>query len=86
MLQTSAFQDSLAARTSSDVVATALTPMAYSIDDVTRVARIGKTSIFGAIRDGELRAIKIGRRTLIRAADLKIWLDRAEVIEPHAAA
>lgn len=86
MLNASTSEKSLAARTSDDVLASALTPMAYSIDDVTRVATIGKTTIFAAIRDGHLRAVKIGRRTLILADDLKRWLEAAAVIEPRAAA
>ncbi len=86
MLHSSVSQNSLAARKSDDVLTSALTPMAYSIDDVTRVAKIGKTTIFAAIRDGHLRAVKIGRRTLILAEDLKSWLEAAAVIEPRAAA
>lgn len=89
MLQTSVSQNALAgAPALGDGVAPAPapTPLAYGIDDVTRVASIGRTTIFAAIRDGHLRAVKIGRRTLILADDLKSWLEAAAAIQPRIAA
>jgi len=49
-------------------------PLAHSIDGVTKVANVGKTSIYAAIKAGELRARKNGRRTLILDDDLREWL------------
>lgn len=51
------------------------TTYAMTIADVTRRTGIGRTSIFEAIRRGELKAIKAGSRTLIRHDDLMAYLD-----------
>jgi excisionase family DNA binding protein len=51
-----------------------ISPFAMAIADVTRRTGIGRTTIFGLIRDGRLPAVKLGSRTLIRVADLEILL------------
>jgi excisionase family DNA binding protein len=50
-------------------------PLAYSIAEACAVARAGRTAIYQAIRDGELKARKRGRRTLILADDLRRWIE-----------
>ena len=47
---------------------------AMSVDKFAKWAGIGRTSAWHLIRRGELPAIKISRRTLIRIEDAKIWL------------
>lgn len=52
-----------------------LEPLAYSIDQVTRIAPIGKTKLYQLIAEGKLEARKIGKRTLIPAASLRALIE-----------
>jgi excisionase family DNA binding protein len=49
--------------------------LAFSISQTAALTTVGRTSIYAAIRRGELVVHKIGRRTLISAADLAAWLE-----------
>jgi excisionase family DNA binding protein len=48
--------------------------LAHSAEDAAAQAACGRTTIFAAIKSGELKARKIGRRTVILDADLHAWL------------
>jgi excisionase family DNA binding protein len=50
-------------------------PLAFGIAEAASVARIGRTTLYGAIKSGELRARKVGKRTLILQEDLLDWLN-----------
>jgi excisionase family DNA binding protein len=58
------------------------TPIIHTIAEACAVGRIGRTALYEAIRAGELRAIKRGRRTLILAADLRRWLEAMPTVRP----
>ncbi len=54
-------------------VATADT-LAFSVEEAAKAAGLGRTLIFQEIRNGNLIARKIGRRTVILREDLERWL------------
>lgn len=55
-----------------------LQPLAYSIDQACHVSSIGRTRIYSLIKEGKLRARKIGKRTLIPAESLRALIEGGE--------
>lgn len=49
-------------------------PIAMGIPDAVRVSGISRSAIYNALKRGELRAIKAGKRTLITVSDLQAYL------------
>jgi hypothetical protein len=49
-------------------------PLAYAIEDVPGVSGLTRTRVFEAIRQKQLMARKIGRRTIVEAAELERFI------------
>jgi excisionase family DNA binding protein len=51
-------------------------PITITIPNAVKASGLSRTSIYDALKRGELTAIKAGRRTLIRYADLVAYMER----------
>lgn len=49
--------------------------VAYSIDAFAKAHHTGRTKVYTEIKAGRLRAIKMGKRTLITADAAREWLN-----------
>ncbi|HEX8901773.1 helix-turn-helix domain-containing protein [Vitreimonas sp.] len=56
------------------VVALPSEKLAYGIKEAAGALGVGRTTIWRAIKDGKLSAVKVGNRTLIRTEALQAWL------------
>ena len=51
-------------------------PLAFSIEDTARELSVGRTTIFSLVKSGQLGRVKVGKRTLIPAAEVRAFLER----------
>jgi excisionase family DNA binding protein len=51
--------------------------LSYTIPEVMAATGLGRSSLYRLMASGELPAIKVLGRTLVRASDLREFLDRA---------
>ena len=56
-------------------------PHLLTIPEFCAWARIGRTKAYEEIAAGALRAIKIGRRTLVRVEDAAAWLSNMPPVQ-----
>ncbi len=56
------------------------TPIAHTVKEACAVSRTGKTTLYGAIRRGDLVARKLGKKTLILDDDLRRWIEQLPTI------
>jgi len=47
------------------------------IEDTGKALGVGRTSVYALLTTGQLRSIKIGRRTLVPATEVAAYIDRA---------
>jgi len=52
-------------------------PIALTVSDTTKATGFGKTTTYKLINEGKLKAIKVGRRTLVTVASIKALLGTA---------
>ena len=58
---------------------TPLSRLAYGIDDAADTLDLSRSRIYELIAAGEIAACKVGKRTIIPAAELTAFLDRHRV-------
>jgi excisionase family DNA binding protein len=51
------------------------TPLLHSIQSSTRILGIGRSSLYGLIAEGQIRIVKIGRRTLIPDLEIRRYVE-----------
>ena len=49
-------------------------PLAVSVNEAARMAGIGRTSLYSAIQNGQLKTRHFGRRTLIEVDSIRAFL------------
>ncbi len=58
--------------------------LAYSIDELTHLIGIGKSYIYEEIKSGNLKKVKIGKRSLFLAEDVDGYLKRMRAASPQS--
>ena len=53
-----------------------LTKAAYGVGETLELLSIGRTSLYAAVKRGDLKRVKLGKKTLFYAADIAWFLER----------
>jgi hypothetical protein len=53
-----------------------LTKVAYAVGEILGLLSIGRTALYAAVKRGDLKRVKFGKKTLFYAADLVAFLAR----------
>jgi excisionase family DNA binding protein len=59
-----------------DPSALGFTKVAYAVDETLELLSIGRTALYAAVKRGDLKRVKFGKKTLFYAADLAAFLVR----------
>jgi excisionase family DNA binding protein len=51
-------------------------PRLVTVDEAKKLLCLGTTAIYELMKTGELRRIKIGRKTVLLASDIQIFINR----------
>lgn len=51
-------------------------PLAYSVPDAAKAIGVSKNTVWSLLRTKDMRSFKLGARTLIRADELRAFIDR----------
>jgi excisionase family DNA binding protein len=57
----------------------------YTISQCCRLAAIGRTKFYELVANGDIPVRKVGKKTLVAAADLKRWAEQLPAIETKSA-
>jgi len=64
-----------------DPSAFGLTKVAYAVNETLDLLSIGRTALYAAVKRGDLKRVKFGKKTLFYAADLAVFLARLRAPE-----
>lgn len=53
-------------------------PIVVSVNGAARAMNLGRTSIYALIKEGRLRTVKLGRRTLITVESIHALLSQSD--------
>jgi excisionase family DNA binding protein len=59
-------------------------PLALGIAEACAMLGVGRTTVYSLIKAGSLRAVKVGRRTVILSADLQRYAETLPAIPPRS--
>jgi len=59
-----------------DPSALGFTKVAYAVDETLKLLSIGRTALYAAVKRGDLKRVKFGKKTLFYADDLAAFLAR----------
>jgi excisionase family DNA binding protein len=62
-----------------------LNRLSYSISEACALTSLGRTTLYAAIKRGDLKTQKIGRRTVITSKHLLDFLEALPVVTPPTA-